>query len=492
MSERYVAPGPVDLVGFLCLSSANGVQPMEGLPGLLAQFLSKRGIERIAPAGGLLLDQGDFRREGDRLIIGGGEGFDLALPLDPLQEDPPVEVREVEGEWQPLAGQLSHFLLAGIDQRIRACHVPRGIQPFAKRDQYTSCPNLEPRELLPELKGPSPEWVAEIEAEGGTWSGWGTLTLQNETYFYDKRGKLQLPEGLEDFLRENLLDIQDSPRALAVDLHTMTLYSAWFGEDGGFESLVQVRPQLSARIPYRATEDFPLICQSVDETMDLLAHKVHDRALAYGLSLVPALPERVRPLGVKELRYYSYRAIQLFLERFVEKGPFQLGRKIEGRFLPASGLRNEGELSVLWSIHPQNASPFPWKPTLPRAEKEEPAPAALEPFLKETIYRTRDYILLNRYTFLARKMVTQAEFCRLTEDYTDQERLALLTLERELLDAVLECIFTCVQEGELTITVNGKDLLTLCPDPLTHLPAWTRHYRRTSLDFLEEGKWKKE
>ena len=87
------------------------------------------------------------------------------------------------------------------------------------------------------------------------------------------------------------------------------------------------------------------------------------------------------------------------------------------------------------------------------------------------------------------QLIVEEEFRRLEQPVEDDVQRAL---ERELLDAVLECIFTCVQEGELTITVNGKDLLTLCPDPLTHLPAWTRHYRRTSLDFLEEGKWKKE
>lgn len=500
MSERYVAPGPVDLVGFLCLASANGleVEPAERrlgvtFPTVLREYLSRRGVERISPAEEPLLDMSAFRVEDGHLILGGGEGYAVGVALSELdREDPPVALREGE-EWVPMAGKLSHFLLAGIDQRLRACHVPRRILPFAARDCYTACPNLEPRELLDELERPDPEWQDEMEEEEEEWSGFGSLILQNVTYPYDEKGKLVLPEGLEAFLRAHLLEIEDAPRALAVDLATMTLYSARFGEDGGFESLLQVRPQHSAQIrPQPTAEPFELVCRSVDETLDTLAREVHDPALAYTLSLLPGLPEGVRPLAQQEGRRYAYRSIQLFLELFEgKKVPFQLGRRLDEDFVAASGLRNEGELSVLWSVRPLNANPFPWSPALAFDGAEpQAAPAALEGFLKEALYKPYSYILLNRYTFLARKMVTPGEFSRATADWTEEERFALLSFLRKALRAVLERLFTCIQEGKLTVWVGGGDLLERCPAPLEQLPGWLAYYRRPSLDFLDTGFWK--
>lgn len=489
MSERYVAPGPIDLVGFLCLSSANGVE-VSGpeLPGLLAEFLSRRGLECISSDAGPLLDMGAFRREGEYLVIGGGEGFSLGLPLDLPGEDPPVLVKEEGGDWEPLAGSLSHFLLAGIDRRVRSCGGWRRSQAYVPGSYYHTCPNLEPRKLLGDLT--APDWPSPEEwEEEEDWYPMTALTIQNVTYPYGEEGRLQLPEGLEDFLKAHTLDLEGDSLALAVDLATMTLYSARYGADGGYESLLQVRPCLSAQIPYQGTEDFPLICRSVDETMDILARKVHDPALAHALALVNGLPQRVQALARKEMRYYSQRAVQLFLERFEEIQPYRLGRQGEEGFIPASGLRNEGELAVLWSRRPQNANPFPWQPALPRVGEDLPAPARLEPFVEEVLYRCRDYLLLNRYTFLARKMVTQGEFSKLTEDYTDEERFALLSVYREMLDGVLECLFTCIQTRELTVRIKGKDLLDLCPDPLSALPGWRRHYCRKELDFLDGEKW---
>jgi len=56
-----------------------------------------------------------------------------------------------------------------------------------------------------------------------------------------------------------------------------------------------------------------------------------------------------------------------------------------------------------------------------------------------------DYNLLNRYSFLARKIVTKEGFSVRTQNYTAEERLALLLFYREMADGVTERIMDCLE-----------------------------------------------
>ncbi|MDE6364685.1 MAG: hypothetical protein K2L86_10595, partial [Lachnospiraceae bacterium] len=147
-------------------------------------------------------------------------------------------------------------------------------------------------------------------------------------------------------------------------------------------------------------------------------------------------------------------------------------------------------LPDLWYGHHLKAAPPLWSPSFVRKTKEkETAPEGVEPFVKEFIYRVHDYNLLNRYSFLARKIVTKEGFSLRTQNYTEEERFALLSFYREMADGVTERIMDCLERKVFSIRIKGKDFCSLCENPMAHLEGWIYQYERDSLRFLDEGRW---
>ena len=124
-----------------------------------------------------------------------------------------------------------------------------------------------------------------------------------------------------------------------------------------------------------------------------------------------------------------------------------------------------------------------------KIKEKETAPEGVEPFIKEFIYRVHDYNLLNRYSFLARKIVTKEGFSVRTQNYTAEERLALLLFYREMADGVTERIMDCLERKVFSIRIKGKDFCSLCDNPMAHLEGWVYQYERPSFRFLDEGRW---
>ncbi len=229
--------------------------------------------------------------------------------------------------------------------------------------------------------------------------------------------------------------------------------------------------------------------------MNKLAEQIHDPVMARCYMNIFTLPERVRRLADEELHTWLANTIGNFLDIFEKNRSWKLGIRESGRFVKCSGLKERYEpeaLPTLWYGHHLKEDPRFWTPAYRRGVKEEreAAPKELEPFLKELIYRGHDYNLLNRYAFLARKITTNEGYSKRTENYTEEERFALLSFYRQIADGVMERIFDCLERQVFSVQVGGKDFVKLCSNPLAHLEGWMNQYERKDLAFLEEGIWK--
>ena len=226
-----------------------------------------------------------------------------------------------------------------------------------------------------------------------------------------------------------------------------------------------------------------------ERLLAVLAERVHNPVMAHCLTKEQLLPENVRLLADEELHTWLANTIGDFLALFDKNKTWKIGIYVSGTFIECSKFEENGVEELLQDAwvgrHLKSDPPF-WAPSFTRSiKKGQEAPKALEPFVKELIYRVHDYNLLNRYAFLARKIVTNSRFSNLTKNYTEEERFALLSFYREIADGIMECIFDCLEKKVFSIRLNGKDFLELCNNPLVHLEEWMYQYGRKSLEFFQ-------
>lgn len=506
IKQTYKELTPVEIMEYLCFDSANGfreeaVAQQEAdlgisFPGVLRNYLLRAGMECISARKPVFL-LSSFRNQEGYLVLGSEErGLIGILTEDSVKEDPAVYVQVSPGNWRLLAESLTAYLMMELDQRLREARKFDYVEYHTERpERYYCCTHLESWELTGYMDSSAVYHAGgrqEYPPRGEEWGEekeWEDFILVGSVeYEYHNDGMI-CPQELRETLGRNSIPVSEQMYKLGIcfDGETDTLYSAHLMPDGRFESLLQVNSGLTVRL-CRAVSAQKLHC--AEELLTILAKEVHDPVMAYCRTRLDTLPEKVSSLAEAELHIWTADVIGDFLKLFDKKDPWKLGVLDSNIFVECSRLSRQESLTDLWSVRHLKADPQPWNPSLTRASGGgEPAPAQLEPLVKELIYRVHDYNLLNRYSFLARKMVTNGNFSKLTEDYTEEERFALLFFYREILDGVMERLFACLEKRLFIIQVGGQEFLKLCPEPVDKLGGWLRWYGRKNLDFLDDGKW---
>ncbi len=302
------------------------------------------------------------------------------------------------------------------------------------------------------------------------------------------------PRELKNMLLEKKVTLPDCPYSIAVclEMETGILFSACFPrEERRFVSLLQVSGPRAVCLQNSLAGPEAYYAERL---LDHLAEEVHAPVMAHCLAEKNLLPENVRGLAEEELHRWIADTIGSFLKLFESNRSWKLGVRVSDKFIDCSGRMKQREaesLLDLWYGHHLKADAPVWTPSFVRKTKEkEAAPEGLEPLIKELIYRVHDYNLLNRYAFLAGKIVTKEGFSVRIQNYTKEERFALLSFYREMMDGVTERIFDCLERKVFSVRIKGKDFISLCGNPMTHLEGWINQYEREELSFLEEGCWR--
>lgn len=504
---RYLTP--VEIIEYLCQGSANGfrkvyVDRLErwlglSLPAVLRDFLLRVGRERVCIGEKDFLSSASFRKEEGYLIIGEIDGAGLTgISLEDMEKDnPPVYLRNVWGRWDILAESTEAYLLVELDRRLRKSRTVQDLENEEYKgafSRYFYCKYLlceeqtdrmDPSEvfvsvekwsdIFPESDGDEePEEEADEDPEN------------NESGRRGNSGKMViLPQELKDFLFENKVFYTAAPYCVAIcqEAETGILYSACFPKsDRRFVSLLQINDP-----PDSGKDRFE------EKLFKELAERVHDPVMANCRKKIFLLPERVRGLAEEQLHIWSTDRIGDFLDIFEENPSWELGICESDRFIKCSGKAEWYEdeyLSTQWyGYHLREDPPF-WTPAYRRGakEEEETPPEELEPFLKEMFYQVHEFHLLNRYAFLAGKIVKKEGYSKRIEAYTDEERFALLAFYREIVDGIIECLLVCLEKRIFSVRIDGRDFTEFCKDPSAHLAGWMNRYKREELAFLEEGR----
>lgn len=484
----------VEIIETLCQGAANGfgesvLKAQEEklglrLPAVLRSFLLRAGRERICGREKEFFTPEQFRVEDGYLLLGKtGSRSQTGILLEDLTKDNPlVSVRDVQGNWNLSAASMEDFLLCELDRRIRKTKTAN--QSLGALGPYYYCEFLLCREWTPYMDASEVSdsfdvqtCAEEVCRRNGAWED------EDEQDFCGKHW--DCPQELKDTLLEKSVTLPDRPYSIAICLEEETgiFYSAHVLQDKQkFESLLQINTGFSDAEQHRA-----------QRLLSQLEEEVHAPVLAHCLAKLPLLPQNVRELAEEELRSHIAETIGDFLELFENNRSWKLGVCVSDKFIACSGIdqRTQSQpLPDLWFGHHLKAAPPLWAPSFVRKIKEkETAPEGAEPFIKEFIYRVHDYNLLNRYSFLARKIVTKEGFSVRTQNYTEEERLALLLFYREMADGVTERIMDCLERKVFSIQIKGKDFCSLCENPMAHLEGWVYQYERTSLRFLDEDRW---
>lgn len=501
----------VEIIETLCQGAANGfgdsvLKAQEEklglrLPAVLRSFLLRAGRERICGREKEFFMPEQFQVEGGYLLLGKSGGRSQGILLEDLTKDnPPVYVRDVQGNWDLSAASMEDFLLYELDRRIRKTKTAN--QSLGSLGPYYYCEFLLCREWTPYMDASevadrfylyAQTCAEEVCRRNGAWEDEeddeDDEDWENEGWEDDEQdfcGKhWDCPQELKDTLLEKSVTLPDRPYAIAICLEEETgiFYSAHVLRDKRkFESLLQINTGFSDAEQHCA-----------QRLLSQLEQEVHAPVLAYCLAKLPLLPQNVRKLAEEELRSHIAETIGNFLELFENNRSWKLGVCASDKFIACSGIdqRTQSQpLPDLWFGHHLKAAPPLWTPSFVRKIKEkETAPEGVEPFIKEFIYRVHDYNLLNRYSFLARKIVTKEGFSVRTQNYTAEERLALLLFYWEMADGVTERIMDCLERKVFSIRIKGKDFCSLCDNPMAHLEGWVYQYERPSLRFLDEGRW---
>lgn len=527
---------PVEIIEALCQGSANGfaqsvLKTQEErlglqLPAVLRDFLLRAGRERVCGKEKEIFSPELFQVKDGYLVLREmvDERKTGVLVEDLNKDNPPVYVQDVWGNWDLFADHMEDCLLAELDRRIRKTKTANHSLGYLGSYYYcayllckewTLCMDAsevsdtfrDEKETVPSYgEDEEEDWEDEDLEDGDEESDWDDEDRNdenrnnedrddedrndedwNDEYDQDLCGKhWDCPQALKRTLLEKRVTLPHRSYAIAVCLEEETgiLYSAHFQRDEQrFASLLQINAGLLDSEQHIAAR---LLRQ--------LEKEVHAPVLAHCLTKKALLPENVRGLAEEELRSHIAETIEDFLALFENNRSWKLGVCVSDKFIECSGIeqRTKSEpLSILWYGHHLNADPPLWIPSFVRKTKEkETAPEGLEPFLKEFIYRVHDYNLLNRYSFLARKIVTKEGFSLRTQNYTEEERFALLSFYREMADGVTERIMDCLERKVFSIRIKGKDFCSFCGNPMAHLEGWIYQYERESLRFLDEGRWR--
>ncbi len=502
---------PIEIMDYLCNYSANGYQKdeviqLEGqlgfvLPIVLRQFLLKAGKECICVGEKKIFSLSDFKKQEEYLIIKVAKQGKLGILLNNISEgNPTLYIQNKQGEWNMFAENIESYLMIELDRRIRKAGESDDTENPMRRYWYTDCPckelttYMQPSEIyifqeepnLEEEEGPLEEVLEDLDSDWDEDEDWDEEDLDSEwdkgdtDWDWNEEDKEFLVGDLKNFLFARKVSLLQAPYSISIcwDEETSSLYSAHFPRDGqGFISLLQIK--VDRTVYY------------IEQFLFVLAEGVHNPVIAHCLTKEAALPETVRRLADEELHTWLAETIGDFLELFEKNNSWKIGIYVSGKFIECSKSKDiEEPLSICWFSRHLKAEPSAWEPSFTRAvRKKQEAPKNLEPFLKELIYRVHDYNLLNRYAFLAKKVVTDGRFSNLTKNYTEEERYALLSFYRKIADNIMECIFYCLEKKIFAIRINGKDFLELCNDPLVHLEGWIYQYERESLAFLDKGSW---
>ncbi len=549
--NRYRYLTPVEIIEYLCQGSANGFRKVFldrlekrlglFLPAVLRDFLLRAGRERVCIGEKEFFTPDSFRKKEGYLVIGkiDGAGLTGILLGDMGKDNSPVYIRNIWGRWDVLAESIEEYLLVELDRRIRRTKIARyrnhnDYEEHLSRyfySEYLLCRELSSSIERSEVFFPAEKWDdifpgeedqedngyreeggKDPEDRGGWGEGWeDEEDLEDDGDWEDEEAPeddgdwedeedpedddecedctepVIIPQELKDFLFEHKVSYTAASYCIAIcqEEETGVLYSACFPKDDQrFVSLLQVNE------PCASDE-----ARCVERLLNKLAEQIHDPVMARCYMNIFTLPERVRRLADEELHTWLANTIGNFLDIFEKNRSWKLGIRESGRFVKCSGLKERYEpeaLPTLWYGHHLKEDPRFWTPAYRRGVKEEreAAPKELEPFLKELIYRGHDYNLLNRYAFLARKITTNEGYSKRTENYTEEERFALLSFYRQIADGVMERIFDCLERQVFSVQVGGKDFVKLCSNPLAHLEGWMNQYERKDLAFLEEGIWK--
>lgn len=472
-TPRYCSLTPIEIVEYLCQNSANGYREEEvtakeqelgiSFPEPLRTYLLRAGRECISIRRKEMFPLHAIEREGSYLILGETDQGAIGIQCDAVSEsDPEVFIREFFGDWSLLEESITAYLLLEIDRRIRELEANEYLDIDADEDDqkllvhYFYCQHFTIKELAAkegDLFGGNIDEISE--------------TLQNNTNFVTRASYLI---------------------GFCLDRETNLLYCGHLAQNGSIGSLLQVNSQ-STRYLYEKVSLERL--KVIEALFAILAREVHDPVYAYCIQKRDALPERIYHLANEELHNYILATIGKFLALFDQKKtPWKLGVPVSENFVQCSGLSDWVPLEDLWWGHHLKAAAEPWEPTLTRTATDgEPASEHLEPLVKEIIYQLRDYSLLNRFAFLSKKIVTNGRYSKLTADYTNIERFALLSFYRDMLDGVVERLFDCLERRLFTIHVKERDFVSLCPNPTAEVSNWLRWYRKKELDFLDTGYW---
>lgn len=495
MNKKYKTITPLEIINLLCNHMTNGYRESSlaqlehkfnlTLPYSLRQFLLGAGKECICAGMKAIFSLDFFQKQGDYFIIGeaAGQGL-LGILMDTMSEkNPPLYIKTRKNTWDFFVETIDMWLITELDRRIRKAKQAEYMDYPMKR--YFCCTNLLCQELVhymePSRYSISPEnnkLFSEDEYKEYNWEIQGDL--------------VEHKKELKDFLLVERIALPDAWYSVAICMEEKTkiLYSARFSpKEQHFISFMQINYPKTA-----FTEDPNLSIASsyVEKLLYGLAENVHNPVLSYGLTKKMLLPKQVRSLADQELHTWLASIIGDFLKLFEKNKSWKLGIYISDNFVECYHLGKQvmGEsLEDLWISHHLIAEPPLWTPTYTKAENGEEAPKNLTPFLKELIYKVHNYNLLNRYAFLARKIVTPDGFSSLTAHYTEEERFAFLSFYRELADGVIETIFDCLEKKIFSIYIDDRDFIELCENPTAHMGGWMRQYSRESLDFLDAGHW---
>lgn len=523
----------VEIIEYLCQGSANGFRKVYldrverrlglPLPAVLRDFLLRVGRERVCIGEREFFSPASFRKREGYLVIGSIEGAGIiGISLeDTEKEDPPVYLRNVWGRWDALTESMEAYLLVELDRRMRRTKIAR-YQEHADcaghLSRYFYCKWLMYKEQAwdmdpSEVFVPVEKWDDIFpEKDDGDWEDWeddeapdgegnpeddedwdyGEDLNDDEDWDADEAPEgdgetVIIPQELKDFLSENKVSYIAAPYCIAIcrEEETGILYSACFPKnDRRFASLLRISASdISNRDRY------------AEKLLNELAEKVHSPVMGHCLKKLFLLPEGVRELADEELHIRVAGWIDDFLEIFEKNRSWKLGVCESDRFIRCSGVGDweKGEtLPTIWYCHHLKEDPPFWNPAYRRRikEEEEAAPKELEPFLKELFYRAHDYSLLNRYAFLAGKIVKKEGYSKRIENYTEEERFALLSFYREMADGVMERILDCLEKRIFSIRIGDRDFTEFCGDPTAHLAGWMNRYERKDLAFLDEGCWR--
>ncbi len=504
--NKYRMITPLELLDHLCNHSANGYREsfliqLEQkwnliLPASLRQFLLEAGRERVCAGMKSIFSPDSFRKQGNYFIVGQAAGKRrIGVSLDRVSEtNPPLYVENSEEEWDFFAESIDAWLMVELDRRIRKAKRSECIE--YSMEQYFCCTNLLCKEWISVIE---PSEHGNFFEENREWSSEEDDDLEDMDDEEENDGEYprEIVKNKEEVVSCLLAESVSLPDvwysvAFCMDEETGILYSARFSQkEQRLVSLLQINDKKTE------CPDDPVLAMApwyVEKLMRGLAEGVHNPVLAHCLTKESALPKAVRSLADKELHIWLINTIDNFLKLFEKNKSWKLGVYISDTFIECYhlGKRARGEsMEDLWFGRHLMADPPAWSPAFTRVEKGEEAPKDLEPFLKEFIYRVHNYNLLNRYAFLARKIVTPGGFSKLTENYTEEERFAFLSFYRDIADGVIECIFHCLEHKVFAVRVGGKDFLELCENPAAYMGGWMRQYSSESLDFLERGHWQK-